>query len=727
MKAKLQLNSSAIINSYAQLFFSNSRVLAVLLLISSFTDPFVGTCGLFSLIVAVLFADWLGMNSEFIRNGTYGFNSLMVGLAMGVYYQLDTRLLFILIFISFFTLLLTVVIGGVLSKYNIPSLSLPFLIGIWVILLSVRTFTSIHLSERGIYTINELYGYGGNFLVNIYQKLNSISLPLFIDVYLKSIGGIFFQYNLVAGVLILIGLIFYSRIAFLLSLIGFATGYLFYYLLNGEFTQLQYSYIGFNFILTSVALGGFFLIPSHKSFLLTLIVTPVIAILLSGATALFSIYQLPVYSLPFNIAVMLVLFVLNNRAVSKNLDLVTLQQFTPEKNLYKYRNRVKRFKNDTYFHIHLPFTGCYYVSQGYNGSITHKGEWQHALDFVIRNEKGKTFRSTGIEVSDFYCYDLPVLAPAAGYVTTLADNIDDNAVGGVDLENNWGNTIVIKHADYFYSKLSHLKKGSFKVKIGDYVQKGDVLGACGNSGLSPEPHIHLQLQANPYIGSKTLNYPISYYVRKNNNKLSFHSFEVPQEGDTISNVETTKLLKNAFAFIAGEEFNFAVKTGDKETKNHWEIFTDSYNQSYIYCHTTRSTAYFVNDGMLFYFTDFYGDRTSLLYYFYLGAYKVLLGYYADIELKDRFPIEGFYYGVSKIIQDFIAPFYSYFSTNFYMKFSSIDNASQPGKIEITTGASAALGKHIVRTINYNIICSKNRLQSIIIRDGNQMITAECID
>ena len=726
MKAKRQLYGDAVINSYAQLFFSNDRVLAVLLLVASFIDPFIGACGLFSLIVTLLFADWLGLSPLYFRNGTYGFNSLMVGLAMGVYYQLDIHLLVMLVFISAFTLLLSVVIGTVLSKYNIPSLSLPFLIGVWIILLSIRTFSAVHLSERSIYAINELYSIGGAGLVNIYQQINNISLPPFIEVYIKSLGAIFFQYNLIAGALILMGLIFYSRIAFLLSLIGFTMGYLFYYLLNGEFTQLQYSYIGFNFILTAIALGGFFLIPSRKSFLLVIIVTPIIAILLSAATGIFAIYQLPIYSLPFNIAVILVLFVLNLRTAHKNLEVVTLQQFTPEKNLYKHNNYTNRFKKDTYFHIHLPFSGYCYIPQGYNGPITHKGDWQHAWDFIVKDKDGKAFKSTGTEVTDYYCYNMPVLAPSAGYVITIASNIEDNVIGGMDLEHNWGNAIVIKHGDYFYSKLTHLKKDSFKVKVGDYVQKGDELATCGNSGRSPEPHIHFQLQASPYIGSKTLSYPISYYVSESDDKHFFHSFDIPKEGDTISRVEPTKLLQDAFAFIAGEEFNFLVKADNgKESKNKWEVFIDGYNKSYIYCHTTHSTAYFVNNGTLHYFTDFYGDRTSLLYYFYLGAHKILLGYYQDMEVNDSISIEGFYRGINKVIQDFIAPFYIYLRTGFNAKFYT--NDASAGKIEIRTETTAQLGKLTTRKIEYQIIAEKNRLQTIIIKENNKIITAECID
>jgi murein DD-endopeptidase MepM/ murein hydrolase activator NlpD len=42
--------------------------------------------------------------------------------------------------------------------------------------------------------------------------------------------------------------------------------------------------------------------------------------------------------------------------------------------------------------------------------------------------------------------------------------------------------------------LAHFQRGSVAVKAGDRVQRGQLLGKCGNSGNSSEPHLHYQLQ-----------------------------------------------------------------------------------------------------------------------------------------------------------------------------------------------------------------------------------------
>lgn len=37
-------------------------------------------------------------------------------------------------------------------------------------------------------------------------------------------------------------------------------------------------------------------------------------------------------------------------------------------------------------------------------------------------------------------------------------------------------------------------------KVGDKVKRGDLVGRCGNSGNSSEPHLHYHLQNGPHFG-----------------------------------------------------------------------------------------------------------------------------------------------------------------------------------------------------------------------------------
>lgn len=56
-----------------------------------------------------------------------------------------------------------------------------------------------------------------------------------------------------------------------------------------------------------------------------------------------------------------------------------------------------------------------------------------------------------------------------------------------------GNHVVLDHGEGLYSAYAHLRRRSVLVGVGDRVRDGQVLGACGNSGNTSEPHLHFQL------------------------------------------------------------------------------------------------------------------------------------------------------------------------------------------------------------------------------------------
>ncbi|MCF8461452.1 MAG: urea transporter [Flavobacteriales bacterium] len=707
-----------LLHSYSQIFFSLDKVFAVVLLLCSFIDPFVGISAIVAGIIAIVIAFFLGFDHKNIREGMYSFNSVMVGMVMAVYYDMNMPFMLLLVLMSVFTLFFTLAINAQLKVYGLPIMSIPFLFGVWTVHLVGREFAGLHLTERGIYTINELWSYGGERLVNFYDMMENLPIPDIIDVYLRSLGAIFFQFNILAGLVIMVGLIRFSRIAFLLSLVGFFSGYLFFGFMQGQFSHLHYSYIGFNFILSAIALGGFFIIPSRGSFVLVALASPIIAILIAAIGNLFTVVQLPIYSLPYNVLVLITLYVLKLRLAPKGLTPIVEQSYSPEVNLYRFLNQKERYANDTYFHIYLPFYGEWTISQGHDGEVTHKGDWKEAFDFVIQDEENHTYKSTGSRLEDFYGFGRPLTAPQMGWVVSVENDVDDNQIGEVNLHQNWGNTVVVKHGEGIYTKLSHLKKGSVKVAVGDYIKKGQVLASLGNSGRSPEPHIHFQMQATPYIGSKTLNYPLAYYMEKTADGQKFHAFDYPQEGQTISNVQVNPLLKKALGLIPGMHLYLQ---GDGE-RVEWEVFTDAYNYTYIYCHQTEAVAYFVNNETLFYFTKFIGNHNSLLFQFYTGLYKVMLGFYQNLKITDCFPVDAIYSGFLKGMLDMVSPFYPVVKADYELSYSEMDGGIEPEWVKLNSELKVkALGSTRLQK-NFRIEISKDGFSKFAIsRNGKEKV------
>ena len=710
IKEAAHIFQKGFINSYSQLFFADSKVFAWLLLLSSFINPTTGLSGMIAAIAAIVFAWWIGLDRRAIGYGTFSYNALMVGLVLGGQYHFSWGFLLVLLVGSVFSVLIVVWLNTLFAKYAVPSLSLSFLLTLWLITLAIRGFNNVNLNERDLFRFNEWYLIGGSRLVEWMTALEQLEIPQFLEVYLKSLSAVFFQYNVISGAIILIGLLIWSRIGFLLSALGFVIGYFFYYGLSGEFTQLYYSYIGFNFILTAIALGGFYLIPSRASFILVIIVMPIIGVFITGLNQLLGVWQLPLYSFPFALTVILTILLLHQRTYFKRLMLVPYQYFSPEKNLYHYANSFLRFGKAKLISLRLPFYGEWYISQGYDGAITHKKEYQYALDFVVVDETAHTFKLPGETVTDFYCYNLPVMSPADGYVCEVADGIDDNEIGEIDIRKNWGNTLVIKHADGLYSKLSHLKKDSLLVKVNDYVKQGQIIATVGNSGRSPEPHLHFQLQATPYIGSETIQFPLAYFVTRKDQQYQLHEFEVPDEGAHAHHPIQTPLLASALSMVPGKKWYLDVEDEHGiKSRLVWECMVDAYNQTYLYCAKSNSLAYMVNNGTVFYFTTFHGNKKSLLYQFYLGAHKILLGYYQNMVVSDSLPVSSFHHPILLWLQDVVAPFYQFMQVNYQSVFEELDNEYAPNHIAIRSTIKAQTGKKTLKQQQHLFIFSDGTL------------------
>jgi hypothetical protein len=190
------------------------------------------------------------------------------------------------------------------------------------------------------------------------------------------------------------------------------------------------------------------------------------------------------------------------------------------------QSRISAEEYENKVEYHLPFQGIWkVVNGGVNPETSHSwniNSQRYAYDLLMTDETGRSFSGEGKVLKDYYCFGAPILSPAAGTVLRVQDGIRDYPGVG-DYSIDWktrdlrGNFVVIRHAEGEYSLSAHLQKGSITVKAGDEVNAGQVIGRCGNSGYSTEPHLHFQLQdsANFFI-AKGLPIRFAQFCRADN-------------------------------------------------------------------------------------------------------------------------------------------------------------------------------------------------------------------
>lgn len=130
-----------------------------------------------------------------------------------------------------------------------------------------------------------------------------------------------------------------------------------------------------------------------------------------------------------------------------------------------------------------------------------------AFDLVITDKNGKSFKGSGGENTDYYAFGKEIIAPCEGEVVLAVDGIKDNNPGEINPAYVPGNTVILKTSNNEFLFFAHFMKNSIAVKEGDQIKQGELLGLCGNSGNSSEPHLHFHLQNiedfNKATGGKT--------------------------------------------------------------------------------------------------------------------------------------------------------------------------------------------------------------------------------
>jgi len=723
---KLKPLADSTLLSYSQVFFSMNKVLGGTLMAVSFFSLGAGFGGLWAVVSANMVAWLMGFNRQKIISGLYGFNSLLTGLALSIWFEISPALYIVIFFASVLTLFVTIALEGVLYKYALSYLSLPFLVSVWVLTLAVRTLAGLDINPGGAFMMNEMYRLGGQPLVSTYTWFGNLDLPEPVTLYFRSLGAIFFQYYLFAGVLIAAGLLYYSRIAFVLSVLGFASAWGFYKLLGGNLSELTQGYIGFNFILTAIAVGGFFTIASPWTFLWVILLSPLVSFTISAGMALLAPFQLPVYSLPFNVVVLLFLYILKFREGRQDKPaLVAVQQYSPEKNLYSRLNYDYRFGHPTGIYFSLPFFGEWSVTQGHNGEITHQEAWRHAWDFEIKDADGLTYTGKGLECRDYFCYGKPVLAPAGGYITEIVDGVADNLPGAINQAQNWGNTIILKHSEGLYTKLSHLKKGSIRVAKGAWVNPGEVVAETGNSGRSPYPHLHFQIQSTPWVGSHTLLHPLSNYISFDaGNQPQYNFSGIPAKNMRVCNIQPNPLIEKAFRFTAGEKLTLRISEPHHlDYTEEWEVKADIYNQSHLLAPSTGSKAWFIYAHGVLCFTHYEGDFSAVLYDFFIAHYKVIPAFYKGLTIHDQYPIHALPAGGWRFIQDFVAPFRVFTKASCEHTHTRFQEHFSDAECRLQTKALFRVGKRITQTIDCETTINNQGLHTLAVRSEKRTYTA----
>jgi len=152
----------------------------------------------------------------------------------------------------------------------------------------------------------------------------------------------------------------------------------------------------------------------------------------------------------------------------------------------------------------LPINGQRYLAQRF------------AIDWIQLDAQDRVASGDPARNESYPQFGAEAVAVADGVVTHVIDGVPEGTPGkfppGITLATADGNSVVLDLGGGRYALYAHFQPGSIRVKAGDKVRRGQVLGLVGNSGNSDAPHLHFHIMDGPSpLASNGLPYVIDTF------------------------------------------------------------------------------------------------------------------------------------------------------------------------------------------------------------------------
>ena len=153
----------------------------------------------------------------------------------------------------------------------------------------------------------------------------------------------------------------------------------------------------------------------------------------------------------------------------------------------------------------LPIDGRVWLAQRY------------AVDWEQLDATNHIYTGASEKPESYTIFGRQVFAVADATVDSVVDGQPEQIPGhfpdGITPAMADGNAVILKLSDHVYALYAHMQPNSIRVKRGDKVTPGQVIGLVGNTGNSVAPHLHFQLMDGPSsLASNGLPYEIDHFT-----------------------------------------------------------------------------------------------------------------------------------------------------------------------------------------------------------------------
>jgi urea transporter len=248
------------LRSVGQVMFQNNPLTGILFLVAiiwgsySAGVPRVAIAGVLAVVVANLAAQWLNADRESLHSGLYGYNGILVGLALATFLSPNALMWVYVVLGASVSVIAMLGTATAVRPWGLSSLTFPFVLTTWLLLLATYGFSGL---------VGVLPAGDGVIAFQSYEA-SPLKLIDLLQGVLKSISQVFLKANGVAALLLLAGLAVNSLAAAAFALAGAILAVLTAHLFGAESELITGGLLGFSPVLTAIALGAVFYRPSWR-------------------------------------------------------------------------------------------------------------------------------------------------------------------------------------------------------------------------------------------------------------------------------------------------------------------------------------------------------------------------------------------------------------------------------------------------------------------------------
>lgn len=252
--------------------------------------PQVAVCGLLAVVTSTLMAQWLRVDEAGLNAGLYGFNGYLTGLALATFMAPTLQLWVYVVLGGALSVVVMLALVNVFKTWGVSVLTAPFVLISWLLLLGTHAFSG--LTGSALPAVGQIVPIDA-------AAADLLRFGDFLEGLFASISQVFLKGHGPAAVLLLIGLAVSSLPAAVFALAGALVGVITAHLLGAESQLITAGLLGFNPVLTAIALGTVFYRPSLPVALYTLLATVLSVIVQGGMIAALTPFGIPTLTAAF--------------------------------------------------------------------------------------------------------------------------------------------------------------------------------------------------------------------------------------------------------------------------------------------------------------------------------------------------------------------------------------------------------------------------------------------